>query len=746
MTRRYTYFIIVFLALFLFFRFFIYNKYSSNIVKCTELNLSKATYVGDQSCKNCHGEEHKQWSESHHYMAMLPPNDSTVLGDFNNVVYTQDGVTSRFFKKDNVFVINTQGEDGKNHDYEVKYTFGFKPLQQYLVEFSGGRMQVPRVSWDTQRKKWFHQYAGQQIAAHDWLHWTGNSQNWNTMCASCHSTNLQKNYNNQTDSYKTSFSSLNVSCESCHGGGSLHIKYVSGDDYKNGKKSAGSLIKLPQKTGQTAQINSCAPCHARASEISTKHIESRELMDNYIPEIPSNEHFFADGQVDDEDYIYTSFLQSKMYGKGVKCTDCHNPHSAKLKHIGNQTCFQCHDTQKYAVKAHTFHTSNEATLCVNCHMSGKLYMGNDLRHDHSFRVPRPDLSQKYGTPNACATCHKDKSNQWLADAVSKWYGSKRNYHFSEDLIPGSSLDVNSERHLKNLLTKKQIPSNVQATAAYYLGNIYTPSSVSLLLESLKNKDAQVRYRALRSLSNFPTESWINATGNLLKDKVRAVRIAAAYLYIGLPKSEVPSAIKSDFNSAHKELKEYLLYQTDFAVGNIMLADYYTKLKDYKNAEKFYLRGLKKDDKINYAYLNLSSVYNAQGKNDLALKSLQNALKNDKKNDRIYYNMALLFNEMNNVKEAESCFDKAVALNSKNYRVYYNFGLLLLQNKEINKATVVLNKGILLNPTSSELYYAMVHLYIQTNDLGKAKIAVNRLKQLDPYNPDYQELYKNFGLN
>ena len=192
------------------------------------------TVMQKLSCK-----QYNDWLQSDHFMAMQPPNDSTVKGDFNNVSFTADGVTSRFFKKEGKFFINTQGDDGSNHDYEVKYIFGFTPLQQYLVEFPGGRMQVPRVSWDTKQKKWFHQYAGQKISAHDWFHWTGNSQNWNTMCASCHSTNLQKNYNIDSDSYHTTYSVINVSCESCHGAGKLHIDYVNSDDYKTGKKIPG---------------------------------------------------------------------------------------------------------------------------------------------------------------------------------------------------------------------------------------------------------------------------------------------------------------------------------------------------------------------------------------------------------------------------------------------------------------------------------------------------------------------------
>ena len=737
--------LVFFVILLVSFRVFIVDSCTSKYIKYSDIQSQSIDYVGDQSCKKCHATEFKEWKQSHHYMSMLPPNDSTVKGNFNNITFTADGVTSRFFKKGSKYFINTEGDDGKNHDFEVKYIFGFTPLQQYLIEFPGGRLQVPRLSWDVNKKKWFNQYAGQNIPSHDWLHWTGNAQNWNTMCASCHSTNLRKNYDIKTDTYKTSYSIINVSCESCHGAGKQHVDFIN-DDYKSGERVVGSFMKLAKNSKQIEELNTCAPCHARVSELSGTHIDSKEIMDNYIPQIPDTENYHADGQVNDEDYIYTSFLQSKMFHKGVTCSTCHNPHSVKLKRIGNQTCTLCHIPTKYDVPTHTFHKKGTAaTECKNCHMPGKLYMGNDLRHDHSFRVPRPDLSVKYGTPNACSNCHKDKSEKVLAQAIIKWYGPKRVYHFAEDLIPGSKLDVNSEKHLISLIDNKFVPKIIKATATFYLGSIPTQTSLNIILARLSSKEAQVRYRALRSLASFPAESWMQAVGPLLSDKVRAVRIAAADLYITIPKEQVPSLFAKAFGSAQVELEQSLRYQTDFSTGNVMLADYYLKLQDYDNAEKFYLRGLKKDSKMNYALLNLSAAYNSQGKNSQALQTLELALKNDSKNERIYYNMALLFNEMNNIAAAEKAFARAVELNSTNPKVYYNYGLLLNQNKKAKQAETILLKGIQINPSDSELYYALSFVYMQSNDKVKAIQTAIKLKQLDPTNPNYQQVFRSLGL-
>ncbi len=709
----------------------------------SSLQAGKNEFVGDQSCKSCHAKQYDDWLRSDHFMAMQPPNDSTVKGNFNNVSFTADGVTSRFFKKDEKFFINTQGDDGHNYDYEVKYTFGFTPLQQYLVEFPGGKMQVPRVSWDTKQKKWFHQYAGQKINSHDWFHWTGNSQNWNTMCASCHSTNLQKNYSIDSDSYHTTYSVINVSCESCHGAGKLHVDFVNSDDYKNGKKIPG--FYLNKNSEQLPQVNTCAPCHARKTDISATLTQSKEIMDNYIPEIPSNEHFHADGQVNDEDYIYTSFLESKMFHRGVKCSNCHNPHSGKILFASNQLCLQCH-AKKYDDSSHTFHPVGiAASECKSCHMPGKIYMGVDLRHDHSFRVPRPDLSVKYGTPNACNSCHNKKTSQWATDAIVKWYGPERKYHFADDLIPGSKIDENSEAHLVKLLGDTTVPNIVKATAAYYLGSIPTQNSFSGLLQLLSNGDAQIRYRALRSLSNFPVGNLRENVGPLLSDKVRAVRIAAADLYITIPEKAIPSQYSQAFAAARNELQNYLIYQADFSVGNVMIADHYLRVNDFSNAERFYVRALKKDSLMNYARLNLSTAYNAQAKNDKALEVLETAAEIDPTNDRIYYNMALLYNEMNDKKNAERSFAKAVALKTTNPRVYYNYGLLLNEIKKFKEAETVLQKGISIDPSSVEMYYALCFVYIQSNETIKAKEAAIKLKQLDPGNPNYQQLFKNFGI-
>lgn len=695
-------------------------------------SLQTNAYVGDKVCINCHQKEHDDWKISDHFKAMQPANDTTVLGNFNNQTYTADGITSRFYKKDGKFYINTQGEDGKSHDYEIKYTFGYYPLQQYLIVFSRGRMQVTRQSWDSRNNKWFHQYAGQKISPNDWLHWTGNAQNWNTMCAECHSTNLQKNYDEATDSYHTTYNHITVSCETCHGPAKQHVDYINSKAYKNGKKHTGSYIILAKYSSQQAEIQACFPCHARKGNISPHSILSNEILDNYIPEIPTTENYHADGQVDDEDYTYASFLQSVMYKNGVKCSNCHNPHSGKLLIAGNGVCTQCHIKKDYDSPQHTFHAmGTEGAMCKNCHMPSKYYMGNDLRHDHIFRAPRPDLSVTYKTPNACNNCHTNKSYQWAANAIVKWYGNKRPYHFAEDLIPGSKLDAQAQGHLIKLINDTATPPIIQATSVHYLASIPDNNSLSVLLQALQHKDAQVRYRAVTALNSFPPAQWRDAVGPLLQDKVRAVRIAAANTILTANDRDLAAQYGDTYNRALAELNDYVMYQTDFASGNIMAADYFLKMHNYQKAEYFYLRGLRKDTAMNYARLNLATVYNVMGRNQEALKTLQEALRTDSRNDRIYFNMALLYNEMNDLPNVEKSLQKAIALQSVNPRVYYNYGILLQQRKNFQQAEKQYIKARQLAPTDFDINYALCILYLQQNKRDNAMQYVQTLQQYYP---------------
>src|SRR4029453_6282251 len=284
---------------------------------------SEATYVGRQACIDCHREQHGAWTGSHHDLAMDVATDASVLGDFNDARLEHYGVTSRMFKRDGKFFINTEGPDGKLADFEIKYVFGVAPLQQYMVEFDRpadmpagevGRLQVLRVSWDTKAKKWFHldpPDVHEKLDPSDDLHWTGIAQRWNNMCADCHSTNLRKNFDMATLTYHTTWSEIDVSCEACHGPASLHVQLAKAPspfwDRKRGYALAHLKAEGTSLAASQGQIQACAPCHSRRRVVSGGYTAGCNYHDYFTNELLTSTSYHADGQIPERVYKFGPF-------------------------------------------------------------------------------------------------------------------------------------------------------------------------------------------------------------------------------------------------------------------------------------------------------------------------------------------------------------------------------------------------------------------------------------------------------
>ncbi|MCP4934009.1 MAG: hypothetical protein GY927_07330, partial [bacterium] len=303
----------------------------------------------------------------------------------------------------------------------------------------GGRLQCLNIAWDDQKKVWYRLPPYEVNGPSDWLHWTNGGQNWNGMCAECHSTSLKKNYDKQSNSYTTTWAEINVGCEACHGPGSRHKNWAEQPAMGRATLVNDGLTVTSKNLSAKNQVALCAPCHSRRFQLGDNDHSEGELLDKLVPSLLDEGLYYPDGQILEEVYVYGSFSQSKMYQKGVRCSDCHDPHSLKTHAEKNDLCLQCHRKEEYDTEAHHFHKEtyqgkpSDGYLCVKCHMPGQYYMGIDYRPDHSLRIPRPDLSQKLATPNSCSTqdCHGDKPLDWVVENYTKWYGTKRKPHYGE---------------------------------------------------------------------------------------------------------------------------------------------------------------------------------------------------------------------------------------------------------------------------------------------------------------------------
>jgi len=727
----------------------------------SELNF-EPQFVGKETCIDCHKLEYDLWMGSDHDLAMDYANDTSVIGDFNNAEFEYKGQIHKFYKRDNKYFVYTEGSDGKIQEYEVKYTFGVHPLQQYLIEFPGGRLQTLPLTWDTISKSWYHMaeavYPDEDVDFTNWLHWTNQAQNWNGMCADCHSTNLKKGFDIETQTYNTTWSEIDVSCEACHGPSSEHIKWANLPEMVRPQNTNTGLIVQTSNIDNRRYIDLCARCHTRRSSLRDYDFDWMDLLDHMIPELPREPMYFSDGQILEEDYVFGSFSQSRMYMEDVKCNDCHNVHSGKLVLNGNDLCLQCHRSDVYDTYNHHFHKYigegslnvvdefgkeskvGDGAQCINCHMSGRYYMGVDYRRDHSFRVPRPDLSDELRTPNACTQCHANQSNAWAAGYLKKWYGKSTNPHYGIALAAGTNMLPGALDKLINLTTDDLYPVIVRATALSILGENYPDSSTAILKNSLKDIESLIRYTAIHQYPLYNLDDVADIIP-LLNDPVRAVRFEAAIKLSIVPEEQFPEKSKHALQEALHEYKEAMEYSGDFAASQHNLGNYYGNTGNLLSAIEAYKTAIEIDDLFYPAKINLAMIYNQQGENDKAEIVLRDVLQTNPELPDTYYSLGLLLAEQQKYQKAVGMLEKAVELLPDRIRIYYNLGLIYQHLGDNVKSEEILLKGLNVQPDSFDLLYALADFYVKTNQFEKAKPLAQKLADLYPENTIGDDILK-----
>lgn len=699
-------------------------------------------FVGDQTCQSCHEGEVAAWQGSHHDYAMKEAGPASVLGDFGDVTFTHRGDTYRFFQRDSLYMVEAPGPDGEQALYRITHTFGWEPLQQYLVDFGKGKLQALNIAWDTERKQWFALNPEEDIAHGDWLHWTGGAMNWNTMCADCHSTNLQQNYIAEADSFHTTWASINVSCEACHGPGRKHVEFVQSEEASQATiERIRQDLRLTGGTSQIRQINQCAQCHALREELTGTYDHTGEFSDHFGLMLPHPESYFADGQIKEEVYVYGSFLQSKMFQNGVKCSDCHDPHSLELKAnvTDNSLCMQCHEPRYNTFDHHKHQINTEASQCVNCHMPGRYYMEVDFRRDHSFRVPRPDLSAQFGTPNACNSCHENQSAEWASEAIEQWYGPNRSEHFSEVLVRADSLGSGALPGLKQLIADTSMPEIARAVAVWQLGQLSAPESIDILEEVIGYESVLMRRTAARILAGLPEQVKKPVLEEALADTVRAVRLAAAEGLSEFNAGDIAFHRKQDFKNALKEYRQYLDANQYFPQGQMNLGQFYERQGKLEEAIEAYRKAIQKDSLFAPARINLAYLYNRQGDNSKAKEQLRIVLKQEPRYGPAYYSLALLLAEQGRLDEAAPNFQKAAELMPENARVHYNLAIAYQTMANPVQAEQAYQRAIELDPESPDYRYGICTLYLQQQEYNKARVHAEKLAGLNPGNPQVQSL-------
>ena len=734
-------------------------------IKNTDLADSgiTVTFLGSEKCKDCHKGEYDKWQDSHHDHAMEVANVKSVLGDFNDTEFTIHGVTSRFYRKDGGFYVYTEGPGGEMGEFEISHTFGWFPLQQYLVPFPGGRLQCLPYAWDVKDKKWYRVPPVEKIAPDDWLYWTNNGQNWNGMCAECHSTNLKKNYDSESSTFKTTWSDINVGCEACHGPGSNHVAWAQMPDMARPQVDNFELVQDTSNTEALAAVELCAPCHSRRAILGDYVHAEKDLLDSLLPSLLTEELYFADGQILEEVYVYGSFTQSKMYRHGVRCSNCHDVHSIKPLKEGNALCLQCHRTEEYDSKEHHFHkmkdekgepiTSKNGDIlfavgtgaeCVQCHMPGRYYMGIDYRPDHSFRIPSPALNAAVNSPDACLRCHIDKNSAWSVDTVTKWYGPGRKHHYGEILTDGRRGTPEAKDDLIRLAGDPLYPVIVRATALSILAAYRGEDTQQAFELAVQDEEPLIRRTAIANLPPASPDITAKLIGPYLYDPVKGVRIEAATALAGPQSEHLDDDQKAEFTSVLKEFEEAMYYSADFSFARFNLGNLYNTLGRQEDTVENYLAAIAIDNRFFPAQVNLAMFYNQNGENEKAEALLKKVITANPEMYDIAYSLGLLLVEMKKQDQAADYLKIAAEGLQVRSRIWYNLGLLQASLGQDAEAEAALLRAKILEPDNPDYLFALADFYIKRRRPQRAKIYAELLVEKYPQNPMGYQLLQVIG--
>ena len=669
------------------------------------------------------------------------------------------GGTTKFALRDGAPFVSTPVASGKTETFPISYVSGVWPIEQYVVATERGRLQSLGVVWDSRTaaeggNEWFHVYGTKGIAPTDTLFFTSPAQNWNHMCADCHSTRVERRYDPAADRFDTRWTELSVGCEACHGPGAEHVRAARAGNPADPAASLAVRLKLsepwmPSASGSPAprtqdgvEVEVCAPCHSRREPLKEGFLASDPFLDSFEPELLLAGRYHADGQVEGEVYEWGSFLQSRMYAAGVKCSDCHNAHSGKLFAQGNALCVRCHEPSRFDVPAHSHHVrpppqsgpsahttvGAAAPLCVDCHMPPATFMQIDERRDHSIRIPRPDHSVEFGTPNACNFCHTKESATWARDSVAKWFPkSHERPHFVAALGKDRQGALDAPRALRTLVGDAAVPAVARATALQRLGHYPAEKTLQTLKSALASPEPLVVYGAVLGAADLAPAQRLPLLSSVLEHRIRAVRIAAGKALAGVRVAELPPSARAPLERVFAEVKQSFDVSASRAETHVEQSAFELARGKLSDAEASLQTALRLQPCLVEAYLNLADLERQRGDEPAAERAIRAALACDAKSAAAHHALGLWQVRARQSNAAITSLKKAVDLAPTDPRFSYVLAVAIAGSGDRDAAIRVLETTLRNHPNDASALRALAG-YLSA--VGQGDRAAETRRRLD----------------
>lgn len=673
-----------------------YDATQSDSVKTAELfpvshNPDRLAKIGPEACVECHATEVEEWKTSHHAKANRPVSMKRDAGAFTPARrLNESGVTYELALNGIEFELRVIDEEQHVQTYKLVGVIGETPLRQYLAVLPGNKFQTISATYDVLNDQWVDVFEGQDRLPGEWGHWSGQGMNWNSNCAYCHTTEYEKKFDFETNTYHSSWVQQGLACAECHSDLELHVEAAK-------KQGAAYVSNIPKMTTEQVEAN-CATCHSRRDQLTA---DAFRVGDNYhdhfslsLPDQPGLYH--ADGKILDEVFVYGSFEMSRMGHAGVSCMDCHNPHT--LEHIlpveNNLLCMRCHEAggtmNAPIIKPveHSFHKEGSTgNRCVECHMPKTTYMQVDPRADHGFHSPDPLMTKELGIPNACSDCHSDQSLDWAVEHAENWYGDRlensRQRARARAIAAAYEYLPEGMDGLLKLAAEEIIPA-WQATYTGLLINYLPNEKVVEHLKSVKDHTSPlVRARATNGLAMLENQQ--NAVIDKLSDPSRSVRINASRAIESQNRS-IPD------QQAAAEWDAYLKFNADRPQNLLIEANKAARENRADDVQKFIARALLMDSMNPEMYHQGAIVLSSAGLNDEATRYLNSGWEMAPENPMFPYSLGLLSAEGGDLNKAVGFLEETVAMEPLFYRAWYNLSLAYQRLERPEDAKRALSKA------------------------------------------------------
>ena len=684
---------------------------------------STALQQTSESCRECHAEIFDAWSGTDHARANQPIEEAEIAAAFSpSREVTGAGSSFRAGVREDGPYLTALDESGADH--RVVAVLGYRPTQQMLVETAGGRLQPVDMAWHPASGEWFNVFGEESRHPGEWGHWTGRGMNWNSMCAHCHMTGYQKNYDEPTDTFRSAWVEHGVGCIQCHGA-------LPPDHGESDRGGGGEWVRdrvLAQET--------CAYCHARNESLTKEFIPGESYDDHFRLTLPSTPGaFWPDGQQRDEVFNWASVRLSRMGHAGVTCMDCHDPHTAKtvLPMENNALCMQCHSAPGRSMAAtglaapvidpaaHSRHPAGSTgNQCTACHMPETNYLQRSPRHDHGWLKPDPLLTRELGIPNACNRCHEEETVDWAIDHAATWYGDRLNSRQRQRARAVASAqdgDPNATSALLGLLADEDIPAWRATYLQLLSGYSHVPEVVTVARAELEHPNAMVRAAALQVVGETEARSV-----TLLNDVSRLVRLEAARWWHG------DGGSQSNFA---REFENYLSLTLDQPAGRLRLAQYQARRGDLAGAEQ-QVRQAAAWDRLSPAIHEFhAEILRAAGRSADAANAYYLAARLSRDDGEAMFRAGLAYAEAGLRAESQTALTAAVRRDPSLHRAWYNLGLLQSQQGQPDAALESLANAEVAGPEEADYPYAVATIHWQRGDREAAYAAAQRCLAIDP---------------